>query len=611
MKPGWRYSLTVRKGRYFFAQRLAGQDQDVIYMRTGLNGRDRALVDPHAWSRDHSASAELLDVSPDGTLIAYGVREGGEDETTVKLLDVDTRKEMPDRLPRARYRSVSLKAHRTGLFYARIGEEGPRLYYHAIGADPVGDQEIFGQGLGREKVLSAGISDDGRYLVILLEHGRGGSARTEIFCQDLQKEGPIFPVIKDIDAKFYGAVGGDVLFLRTNWHAPRGRILAVDLNNPAPEHWREVVPQEQAAIQDFYLAGGKLIVGYLENAASRVSVFEPDGRHVRDFNLPAMGSAYDISGQWSNDEAFFYFVSHHIPTTIYRYRMATGIRQLWWRPNVPLQASKLEAKQVWYRSKDGTRVPMFLLHRKGIRLDRSRPTLLSGYGHFGLSETPFFSAVAVLWTERGGVYAVPNLRGGGEFGEDWHKAGMLEKKQNVFDDFIAAAEWLIENGYTKPSKLAIIGGSGGGLTVGAALTQRPDLFQAAICGAPLLDMVRYHKFLVGQWWVPEFGSSEDPAQFKFLYAYSPYHRVKPGTKYPAVLLETGDSDTRVAPLHARKMTALLQAATASDRPILLRYDAKTGHSGGMSFSKLVEERAYQLAFVLWQLGETGPPDERK
>ena len=300
MKPGWRYSLTVRKGRYFFAQRLAGQDQDVIYMRTGLNGRDRALVDPHAWSRDHSASAELLDVSPDGTLIAYGVREGGEDETTVKLLDVDTRKEMPDRLPRARYRSVSLKAHRTGLFYARIGEEGPRLYYHAIGADPVGDQEIFGQGLGREKVLSAGISDDGRYLVILLEHGRGGSARTEIFCQDLQKEGPIFPVIKDIDAKFYGAVGGDVLFLRTNWHAPRGRILAVDLNNPAPEHWREVVPQEQAAIQDFYLAGGKLIVGYLENAASRVSVFEPDGRHVRDFNLPAMGSAYDISGQWSN-----------------------------------------------------------------------------------------------------------------------------------------------------------------------------------------------------------------------------------------------------------------------------------------------------------------------
>jgi prolyl oligopeptidase len=310
-------------------------------------------------------------------------------------------------------------------------------------------------------------------------------------------------------------------------------------------------------------------------------------------------------GRWSSNEAFFTFNSFHIPTTIYRYDVARGRQDVWARLDIPIDSEKFDVKQIWYESKDKTKVPMFIAHGKGLKLDGSSPTLLSAYGGFNVSLTPGFSSRAALWVERGGVYAVPNLRGGGEFGEAWHKAGTLEKKQNVFDDFIAAAEWLIKNGYTNRAKLAISGGSNGGLLVGAALTQRPDLYQAVVCSVPLLDMVRYHKFLVARFWVPEYGSPEDPNQFKYIHAYSPYHQVKPGTKYPAVLFVTGDSDTRVAPLHARKMTALLQAATGSDKPILLHYDTKAGHAGGLPASKQIEDLTDELSFLFWQLGVNG------
>jgi prolyl oligopeptidase len=325
---------------------------------------------------------------------------------------------------------------------------------------------------------------------------------------------------------------------------------------------------------------------------------------MRDIAFPAIGSVSGVSGEWQSDEAFFAFSSFHIPTTIYRYDVAKGSQEVWARLEVPINTDTFEVKQVWYESKDKAKVPMFVVHAKGIKLDGSNPTLLTGYGGFNVSLTPGFSARAALWVERGGVYAVPNLRGGGEFGEEWHKAGMLGKKQNVFDDFIAAAEWLIKNGYTKPSKLAISGGSNGGLLVGAALTQRPDLCQAVVCSYPLLDMVRYHKFLVAKFWIPEYGSSEEPEQFKYIHAYSPYHQVKPSTKYPAVLFITGDSDTRVDPLHARKMAALLQSATGSEKPVLLHYDTKAGHSGGRPVSKQIEDLTDELSFLFWQLGVT-------
>ncbi|MFQ5817769.1 MAG: prolyl oligopeptidase family protein [Terriglobia bacterium] len=589
----------VRNGRYFFSKRLANQDLFVIYMRKGLTGKDEVLIDPHPWSPDRTTSATLLDVSNDGSVVAYGVRQGGEDEITVKLLEVDTRKDLPDQLPRARYFSVSLKPDKTGFYYARHGAEGPRIYYHAMGEDPVADRELFGTGYGPDKIIAAELSEDGRYLLITVFHGW---VRSEVYYQDLAKPGPIVPVVNDIAALFGGEIAGDQLFLQTNWEAPNGRLLAVDLKNPGREHWRELIPESAAVIRGFSLAGGKLFVNYLRNVRSVVKTFTPAGRYVRDIAFPTLGSVSGVSGRWGSPEAFFVFSSFHTPTTIYRYDVATGRQAVWARLEVPVDTNQFAVRQVWYESKDSTLVPMFLVHRKGIKLDGSNPTLLSGYGGFNASLTPIFSSTAVAWVERGGVFAMPNLRGGGEFGEAWHRAGKLEKKQNVFDDFIAAAKWLIENGYTQPSKLAIRGGSNGGLLVGAALTQRPELFQAVVCTYPLLDMLRYHKFLVARFWVPEYGSADDPEQFNYLYAYSPYHRVKPGMPYPAVLFITGDFDTRVDPLHARKMAALLQSATGSKQPVLLRYDTKSGHSGGRPLSKQIEDSTDELHFLFWQLG---------
>lgn len=591
----------ARGGRYFFTKRRADQDLPVIYMRRGLRGEDEVLIDPHPWSPDHTISASILDVSQDGTLLAYGVREGGQDEITVKLFDVDRRRDLSDHLPKARYFGVSLTPDKKGFYYSRHTARGSRIYYHALGTEPARDREIFGEGYGPGQIVLSDLSEDGRFLLITVLYG-AGATKSELYVKDVAKEGPVIPIVKDLDALFSGRIAGDQLFIQTNWKAPNGRILRADLKHPAREHWRQIIPERQAVIRGFSLAGGRLFVNYLENVVSRVRVFQPDGKPVRDITFPATGSVGTVSGRWGSNEAFYAFSSFHIPTTIYRYDVATGQQKVWARLAVPIDSDRFDVEQVWYTSKDGTRVPMFIMHLKGFKRDGSNPTLLTGYGGFNVSLTPRFSPRAVLWVEHGGVYAVPNLRGGGEFGEKWHRAGMLENKQNVFDDFIAAAEWLIKNGYTRPEKLAISGGSNGGLLVGAALTQRPELFRAVVCRYPLLDMIRYHKFLVARFWIPEYGSSDDPEQFKYLYAYSPYHHVKSGTKYPAVLFITGDSDTRVDPLHARKMTARLQAATASDRPILLRYDTKAGHSGGLPVGRQIEELTDELSFLFWQLG---------
>ncbi len=591
----------ARGGRYFFTKRRADQDLPIIYMRRGLQGEDEVLIDPHPWSPDHTTSVSILDVSQDGTLLAYGVREGGQDEIAVKLFDVDRRKDLPDHLPKARYFGISLTPDKKGFYYSRHSAQGSRIYYHALGTEPARDREIFGEGYGPGQIVLSDLSEDGRFLLITVLYG-AGATKSELYVKEVAKEGPAIPIVKDLDALFSGQIADGQLFIHTNWKAPNGRILRADLKNPAREHWREIIPERQAVIRGFSLAGGKLFVNYLENVVSRVRVFQPDGEPVRDITFPDIGSVGTISGRWESNEAFYAFSSFHIPPTIYRYDVATGKQEVWARLAVPINSDRFDVEQVWYASKDGTRIPMFLMHLKGLKRDGSHPTLLTGYGGFNVSLTPRFSPRAVLWVEHGGVYAVPNLRGGGEFGEKWHRAGMLENKQNVFDDFIAAAEWLIKNGYTQPKKLAISGGSNGGLLVGAALTQRPELFRAVVCRYPLLDMIRYHKFLVAKFWIPEYGSSDDPKQFKYLYAYSPYHHVKSGTKYPAVLFVTGDSDTRVDPLHARKMTARLQAATASDRPILLRYDTKAGHSGGLPVSRQIEELTDELSFLFWQLG---------
>lgn len=595
-----------RGGRYFFAKRRADQEQFVLYMRKGRQGLDEVLIDPHPWSPDHTTSVTLLDVSDDGTVLAYGVRQGGEDEITIRLFDVEARRDLPDVLPKGRYFGLSLTPDKSGFYYTRHTPEGPRVYFHRRGEDPARDREIFGRGYGVDKIINATLSEDGRYLLFTVSHG-AGARRTEIYLQDVARGGPILTVVNDIEARFSGEIAGDTLYLLTNWNAPRGRLLAVNVQDAAArDRWREIIPQSSAVINGFALVGGRLLVNHLENVQARVRIFDPDGKFLAEIPLPTIGSVSSVRGRWTSPEAFYAFSSFHIPTTIYRYDVSTGTSEVWATLKVPIRSEQFEVKQVWYESRDGTRIPMFIAHARGLKLDGARPTLLTGYGGFNVSLLPGFSARALLWMELGGVYALPNLRGGGEFGEEWHRAGMLEKKQNVFDDFLAAAEWLIKNGYTNPSRLAISGGSNGGLLVGAALTQRPELFAAVVCSYPLLDMIRYHRFLVARFWIPEYGSSDDPQQFKYLLAYSPYHQVKPGTRYPAVLFITGDADTRVDPLHARKMTARLQAATTSDRPILLRYDTKAGHSGGLPLSKQIEDLTDELSFLLWQLGVRSP-----
>ena len=596
-----------RGGRYFFTRRLASQAIPVLYMRQGLDGKDQVLIDPHPLSTDHTTTVSFLDVSEDGKRMAYATRLGGEDEVSVAFRDIDTGRDLADRLPRARYFGVSMTADQRGVYYSRHTPEGSRVYYHAMGTDPAGDKLLFGTGYGPEKIISAGLSEDRRWLKISVFHG-SGTERSELYVMDVANGGPLVTVVNDVVAYFSGDIAGDTMYLQTNWEASNKRIFAVDLRNPSRDRWKEIIPAGDAVINGFSLAGGRLYVKYLKNVVSSVRVFDPAGKPLGTIEFPTLGSVGGMSGKWGRQEAFFTFSSFNVPTTIYRYDTAAGAKTVWWRSSAPIRSDDFEVKQVWCPSRDGTKIPMFLVHKKGLKLDRARPTLLTGYGGFSLSSTPGFSARAALWVESGGVYALPNLRGGGEFGEAWHKAGMLANKQNVFDDFIAAAEWLIANQYTSPSKLCISGGSNGGLLVGAALTQRPELFGAVVCSVPLLDMLRYQNFLVAKFWVPEYGSAENPDQFEFIRAYSPYQNVKKGVKYPPTLFITGDSDTRVDPLHARKMCALLQASTGSDKPVLLHYDIKAGHSGGKPLAKQISDLTKELMFLSSQLGVTLAPE---
>ena len=591
-----------RNGRFFYRRRTPDQEQYVIYMREGVSGKDQVLINPDSMSADHSTSVEIADVSNHGKLMAYMIRTGGRDESEVRVMNVDTRQDLPDRLPDAVYFDFSFLPDGSGFYYATMAADGPRVRFHKMGTEATKDADIFGKGYTKEAIIVGDATLDGHYLVIQVLHGSSAD-KTEIWLQNLVQKSPIVPLVKDIDARFFAFPGGEHLFLQTNWKAPNGRVLAVDLANPAQERWREVIPESDSAIESVTLGGGKIIVGYVKNASSVVRVFSADGKPAGQVNFPALGSTDEIQARWDQNDAFLRFSSFAIPQSIFRYQISSGQQSVWAEPKVPVDSTNIQVDQVWVTSKDGTKVPIFLVHGKGLKLDGNRPAVLTGYGGFTVSNTPHFSSSAIIFAERGGVYALANLRGGGEFGEAWHKSGMLANKQNVFDDFIAASEWLIQNKYTQPAKLSILGGSNGGLLVGAALTQRPDLYRAVVCWHPLLDMLRYDRFMEAQFWVSEYGSATNPEQFKWLYAYSPYQHVKPGVKYPAVLLMSGDGDTRVAPLHARKMAAELQADTASDRPILLRYELKAGHSAGRSVSQTVGDLTDQLGFLLWQLGQ--------
>jgi len=591
----------VANGRYFFERRGPDEQQASIYVRQGPTGPDQVLVNPNVLFPDHSGSVLISDVSRDGKILAYEIRKGGADETEVHFLDVDAKKDLPDTLAAARntfWRGYGFTPDNSTVYYSRYEAAGPRVYRHRMGSPATEDQEIFGEDYGPGYFASCGVTGTAKYLFCRFNKGAAG-VESDIYLQNLRQEKTLRPIAMHVPTVLETEPYQDHMFVLLARDAPNRKIMDIDLDHPAPNQWKQVIPQGKTAISTFSVASNKLYVVTLENAAERCRAYRTDGTAIGPVALPAMGSVEGISGEEGGTDAFIEFSSFADPPTIFR--IANHATSTWWRANVPVPAADIAVEQVWYPSKDGTKIPMFVARKKG-QPSGPRPALLTGYGGFNIPLTPRWSAVTAWWVEQGGLFAVPSLRGGGEFGEAWHRAGMFEQKQNVFDDFIGAAEYLIRSGITSRDRLAIYGTSNGGLLVGAVMTQRPDLFRAVVCGAPLLDMVRYQNFKIARAWVSEYGSSEDPNQFRYILKYSPYQHVEKGASYPAVMFWTGDSDTRVDPLHARKMAAEMQAEAAPGRPVIIRYDTLTGHSGGRSVDQELDFDADFFAFLKSQVG---------
>ncbi len=595
-----------RGNRYFFRRQDGSTPQSVLMVQDGPTGEPRPLVDPNPLAKDGTVSLDWWEASPKGDYVAYGLSEGGDEQSVLHVVEVATGRKLDEKIPGCRYASLAWTPDQRGFFYTRFpgkgatGQDKQKAFHHVLGRAAADDELVFEHPGGVEMIMWVQLDAPGRHLVIGVN--KGSSSTNELYHRDLtDPAGTLRPIVSGFTAQFYGDIHQNTLYLRTNEKAPRGKIMAVDLTRPARKHWRTVVAESRDAMQGAFVAGGQLVVEYLHDATSQVRIHDLNGHLRRTMPLPGLGTVSNLVGFAEDHDLFFSFTSYLQPTSVYRYDVKRATLATFFAPKLPIRPQDLVQRQVWYRSKDGTRVPMFLVHRRGLRLDGLNPTMLTGYGGFDISITPHFSANDYVWVERGGVLAVPNLRGGGEFGRAWHEAGTRERKQNVFDDFTAAAEWLVANGYTSPGHLGIEGGSNGGLLVGAALTQRPELFKAVVCAVPLLDMLRYHQFLIARYWVPEYGSSEDPKQYRYLKAYSPYHHVVPGRHYPATLIMTGESDTRVDPLHARKMAARLQQATAGAAPILLQIERRAGHGAGKPMTKRVEDGADVLGFLSWQL----------
>lgn len=606
-------------GKYYFYEKREGeQNQAVVYVREGLNGKDRTLIDVNTLAPDGTIALDWWYPSLEGKYVAYGTSPNGSEVSTLQIIETATGKLLPEHVGRTRAASLAWLRDSSGFYYTRYPRPGDvpagqemynrHVFFHKLGdadnADGLKDPLIFGQGLDPTYWPNVHISNDSQWLLVAVEHGW---TKNELYLKHLSEPGSNFVLITGgKDFLYSGEIVNGQLFLTTNEDAPRYRVFKVDCANPERSNWKEIIPQSNAVIEgEARPYAGKLFVQYLRNASSSVSIYDLNGQHLTDVAMPTLGSILNgIRGDWDSKDIFFSFHSYALPPTAYHLTPEGKISEFQ-RVHSDIDPTQYEVKQLRFNSKDGTQVPMFVVHKKGLRLNGKTPLLLSGYGGFNTGRTPFFNRNAMLLLlEHGGIYVDVQLRGGNEFGEDWHRAGMLDKKQNVFDDFISAAEYLIAQKYTDKAHIAIQGGSNGGLLVGAALTQRPDLFQAVICQVPLLDMLRYQRFQIAKLWIPEYGSSDDPRQFDWLYAYSPYHHVKPETNYPAIFFMTADSDTRVDPMHAKKMVALLQARAANgpDRPILLRVDTKAGHGIGKPIGKLLEDNVEIWSFLFWQLG---------
>jgi prolyl oligopeptidase len=596
-------SIPVRRGdRLFFTRQLADENQASIYMRAGLHGADVQLIDGNKMSADGNTSVTLQGVSDDGTLLIYGVRVGGADEEEIHFFNIASRKDLPDVLPRGRYTGVSLTPDEKGVYYSRFyPHDGSRVFFHALGStseDPMLlGKSYHGEALGEIDYIGVRVTHNGHYLVMSVERGVP-ARRVDILLKDLrQKDAPIVPLVYGYDSRFQLVVAGDDFFVDTDYNAPNHRILKAELGEK-PELWNTIVPEDHNAIQEMNIVDDHLFVLRLKDVKSELCIYTLAGKQTGTIDFPGIGSGSELNGRPSDKDGFYTFQSIIRPPTIFHYDVATGKSDVFYATKVPFDTGEYQLKQVFYTSKDGTRIPMFIAGKKGLKQDGSERLLMTGYGGFALSELPTWNGEYAWWMQQGGWFALPNLRGGNEYGETWHKAAMFANKQNVFDDWFAAAEYLDKEKYTSPEHFAIRGRSNGGLLMGASMTQRPDLFAAIWCGYPLLDMLRYQKFLVGRTWTTEYGSAENPADFAYIYKYSPYQHVVAGTRYPAIMFFTGDGDTRVDPMNARKMTPLMQQASSSGKPILLHYSIKGGHSAGISQNQLVEDYSDEMAF-LW------------
>ncbi len=612
-----KFSMPSKQGgRYFWSKNDGLQNQYVLYVAEGLDKEPRVLLDPNKLSKDGTVALSGTSVSEDGKYLAYAISEAGSDWQVWHVRDIDTGKDLPDLIRWCKFTGATWTKDSKGFFYGRYDEPKPgealqqqnyfkKIYYHKLGDDQSKDTLVYERPDHKDWGFGTSITEDGKYLLVYVSEGT--ERKNRIFYKDLTNPDATMVEWLDKADASYSVVEneGSVFYVVTDKDAPRKRVVAVDIHKPS--EWKEVIPQQEEVLQGINLLGDEFFTTYLKDAKTQVRVYGIDGAFKREIALPGIGSAGGFGGKRDYTETFYSFSSYTVPPTIYRYDVKTGASTVYKQPKVDIHPDDYETKQVFFNSKDGTRVPMFLTYKKGMKLDGNNPTYLYAYGGFNSSLTPGFSVSAMTWMEMGGIYAVANLRGGGEYGQAWHDAGKKLKRQNVFDDFIAAAEYLIQEKYTSSSKLAIAGGSNGGLLVGACMTQRPDLYGAAVPAVGVMDMLRFNKFTIGWAWESDYGSPQNPDEFKALYAYSPYHNLKPGTRYPATLVTTSDHDDRVVPAHSFKFAAALQAAQAQDGPpTLIRIETRAGHGAGKPTAKVIEEVADIYAFVRNALGTPVP-----
>ncbi|HMU77837.1 MAG: S9 family peptidase [Bacteroidetes bacterium] len=608
-----KYSNPFRAGEYYFFSKNDGlQNQSVIYYQKGLDGKPEVFLDPNTMSSDGTAAVSLLGFSKDKKYVAYAINQSGSDWQTIYVMEVATKKLMSDKLEWVKFSGASWKNN--GFYYARYDappkgkefsqkNEYHKIYYHRLGDTQDKDVLVYENKDKPLRYYGASVTEDERFLIIYVSEGTDG---TEMYYKDLQSNQKDFGLLFAGFQDNYSVINniGDKLLVQTDAGAPNQRVILVDPKNPKKENWKDVIPEKPELLESAATGGGKLFVSYLKDVTTHVYQYSLEGNLEHEIALPALGTAFGFSGDKEDALIFYTFTSFTYPPTIYKYDIASGKSDIWQKSDVKFNPEEYETKQVFYNSKDGTKVPMFLVYKKGIKLDGNNPTLLYGYGGFNISLTPSFSTSRLILLENGGIFVMANIRGGGEYGEKWHNEGKLLKKQNVFDDFIAAAEYLIKEKYTSSSKLAIQGGSNGGLLVGACMLQRPDLYRVAFPAVGVMDMLRYHKFTVGWGWAVEYGSSDSLENFKNLYAYSPLHNIKEGVEYPATMVTTADHDDRVVPAHSFKFIATLQERYKGNRPQVIRIDVKAGHGAGKPTSKIIEEQADIWSFMFYNMGIT-------